>query len=273
MLKARFLTAVVLIPVFIALFVTLPPRGFAIFTGLIVVLGAFEWSQFLGLNNFPRSLFFPFLMIACLFLSLFLLFHHYLAIPNIMIVAFIWWLFVAVWVLLYPRGSNAWDKSIIIKGVMGIMTLTPCWLALNFLRDLPHGLPILFILLALIWGADTGAYFAGKAVGKHKLLPNVSPGKTWEGFLGAMLSTLIVIGFVIYFFKISENQWLPLLILGYVTVIFSILGDLFESMLKRAAGIKDSGKILPGHGGILDRIDSLTSATPVFALGVILLGG
>src|SRR5207302_1283767 len=129
-----------------------------------------------------------------------------------------------------------------------------------------------FILLILIWAADTGAYFAGRAFGKHKLLPNVSPGKTWEGFFGAMLMTVIVMGFVVYFLNIPPNNWVPLFLLGFVTVIFSILGDLFESMLKRQAGIKDSGKILPGHGGILDRIDSLTSAAPIFALGVIMLG-
>jgi phosphatidate cytidylyltransferase len=272
MLKARILTAIVLIPVFIALFVTLPPRGFAILTGMMVLLGAFEWSQFLGLKNFPRSIFFPFLMIACLFFSLYLLFNHYLSIPYVMITAFVWWLFVSIWVFLYPKGSQIWGKSIFIKIVMGIMTLMPCWLALNFLRVLPHGLSILFILLILIWAADTGAYFAGKGFGKHKLLPHVSPGKTWEGFIGAMFTTVIVMGFVVYFFKIPKEQWLWLLILGFVTVVFSIVGDLFESMLKRAAGIKDSGKILPGHGGILDRIDSLTSAAPVFALGVILLG-
>jgi phosphatidate cytidylyltransferase len=154
---------------------------------------------------------------------------------------------------------------------MGIMTLVPCFLALNFLRGLPHGLEVLCILFILIWAADISAYFAGKKFGKHKLLVEVSPGKTIEGLIGALVTTAVLMGILIYFLQLPLSQGLSLLLLGWVTVIFSVLGDLFESMLKRKVGVKDSGKILPGHGGMLDRIDSLTAGAPIFALGIVLL--
>lgn len=271
MLKQRILTAIVLIPVFITLLFTLDPRGFCLFTGILVLLASYEWSQFLGLKTFPKNIIFPFIMIVLLVNILYLVANHYISIPTIMWVTFVWWLLALFWVVRYPESSELWSKNIFFSGFMGIMTLIPCWLALNFIRGLPAGIPVLCLLFILIWGADTGAYFAGRRFGKHKLLVDVSPGKTWEGLLGALLTTAVIIVLAMYILQLPMNKIFSLLILGWVTVLFSILGDLFESMLKRKAGIKDSGKILPGHGGILDRIDSLTAGAPIFALGVILL--
>lgn len=271
MLKQRILTAIVLIPVFITLLFTLSSKGFCIFTAILVLIGAFEWSQFLRLNTFPKSILFPFIMIVCVVNSLYLIINQYFSIESVLWVTLVWWLTAAFWVIRYPKNSDIWSRSKIFVGLMGVMTLIPSFLALNFIRGCPHGIELLCILFILIWGADIGAYFAGRAFGKHKLLLNVSPGKTWEGLLGALVTTAIIMGMMIYFLQLPSNQILPLLLLGWVTVIFSVLGDLFESMLKRKVDIKDSGKILPGHGGILDRIDSLTAGAPIFALGLVLL--
>jgi phosphatidate cytidylyltransferase len=140
----------------------------------------------------------------------------------------------------------------------------------NYLRNSPHGIAILLVLFALIWGADSGAYFVGKKWGKHKLLPQVSPGKTWEGLSGALGVTVIITFFSLFIFKVPYIRWPVALCLALITVLFSIVGDLFESMLKRRVGLKDSGHSLPGHGGILDRIDSLTAAAPIFASGLLI---
>jgi phosphatidate cytidylyltransferase len=271
MLKQRILTAIVLIPVFITLLFTLSPRGFCIFTGILVLLASYEWSQFLGLKTFPKNIIFPFIMIVLLINTLYFVANHYISIPTILWMAFAFWLLALFWVVRYPNSTGLWSKNIFFSGCMGVLTLIPCWLALNFIRGLPAGLTVLCLLFILIWGADTGAYFAGRRFGKHKLLVMVSPGKTWEGLAGALLTTAVIIALAIYFLHLPFNKILPLLLLGWGTVLFSVLGDLFESMLKRNAQVKDSGKILPGHGGILDRIDSLTAGAPIFALGLILL--
>ena len=163
------------------------------------------------------------------------------------------------------------DVDVLVRGIMGILVLMPCWLALNFIRVLPSGEMILLALFVLIWGADTGAYFAGKKWGKHKIIPQVSPGKSWEGLAGALLTTVLLVFCLLTALKFPPADIWVLLLLSLVTVLFSVLGDLFESMLKRKVDLKDSGTILPGHGGILDRIDSLTAAAPIFALGLILL--
>jgi len=127
-------------------------------------------------------------------------------------------------------------------------------------------------MMVLIWGADTGAYFAGRAFGKRKLAPQVSPGKSWEGVAGAMGVTVVVALVGGALLDVSGVALFGLVILSLITVAFSIVGDLMESLMKRRVGVKDSGTLLPGHGGVLDRIDSLTAAAPIFALGVSLLG-
>ena len=128
-------------------------------------------------------------------------------------------------------------------------------------------------VFCLVWGADTGAYFAGRKFGKHKLAPSVSPGKTIEGFVGGLITTSILIVAVAIYRDLSAIRFVAFVGLSLLTVLASVLGDLLESMVKRQAGVKDSGNIFPGHGGALDRIDSLTAAAPLFALGWWLAGG
>jgi phosphatidate cytidylyltransferase len=154
--------------------------------------------------------------------------------------------------------------------VAGVLALVPAWLALVRLRlALPHGAQWVLFALVLVWVADIGAFFFGRRFGRIRLAPEVSPGKTWEGVLGGIAVSVLVAIAGSLWFKVSLAAFLPLCL---AAVGFSIVGDLTESLLKRFAGMKDSGSVFPGHGGVMDRIDSLTGAAPVLVLGLTLLG-
>lgn len=263
MLKHRLITAIILIPLFLLALFKLPPGGFSLLITAVVLYAAWEWSRLSGITYPLRRLIFP--------LIVFLLLPLVLDIPIavILFIGLVWWLLAAILVIAYPRFSAYWGKSISLRLIMGLFVLIPCWRALNFIRQSEHGIATLLFLFALIWGADSGAYFAGKKWGKHKLLPEVSPGKTWQGLIGALFVTVVLTLGVLYYFAVPLSIWWAAMLLSITTVLFSVLGDLFESMLKRQVDLKDSGSLLPGHGGVLDRIDSLTAAAPVFALGAI----
>ncbi|EKD73234.1 MAG: Phosphatidate cytidylyltransferase [uncultured bacterium] len=265
MLKQRILTAIILVPLFVGLVLILPPKAFCIFTGLIVLWAAWEWSFLMGVKQFFYSLMYSLMMLAALIASM------WLFIPNVIIAGAVWWLFALLLVVLYPRVSDIWGNGIIIRGLMGFLVLIPCWLAINFLRNITGGVYILLLLFVLIWGADIGAYFAGRLWGKHQLAAAVSPGKTWQGVGGALFVTIAITSLIVWSTQMPWPAWLWAFVIVITTLFFSIVGDLFESMLKRKAGLKDSGRLLPGHGGILDRIDSLTAAAPIFLLGLELL--
>ncbi len=267
MLQKRIFTALILIPLCVVLILALPLKHFAIVTGGIVFWAAMEWSNLLGLKSLLPKILYALIVTLLLPLTLYLYQHgestFILFLRVFYWTVFFWWLFAALLVISYPKFSNYWGKGVLIRGLMGIMVLVPCWLSLVLLH---YVTPYLVLsLFVLIWGADTGAYFAGKKWGKNKLLPQVSPGKTWQGLLGAVLTPIIIVVIFVIALRI------PMMVFPYISfivmiVLFSVLGDLFESMLKRQAGIKDSGKLLPGHGGILDRIDSLTAAAPIVTL-------
>jgi phosphatidate cytidylyltransferase len=266
MLKQRIITAIILIPIFVLLILKLTPPLFCILTGAVVLIGAWEWSGLMGIKTIHRKLIYPVLITVLLFGSL------YLSIPTIMYVASAWWISTIFLIAAYPRVSLTWGKGWVVRALMGVMVLIPAWLAINYIRNANSGPYALLFLFILIWGADSAAYFTGKKWGKSKLAPLVSPGKSWQGVYGAMLTTLLIALIVLISLKVPYAIWPGAILLSIITVIFSIVGDLFESMLKRNEGIKDSGTILPGHGGVLDRIDSLTAAAPIFVAGAMLLG-
>ncbi len=265
MLKQRLITALILIPVVILLVLKLPLAAFVTATGVLVLMGAWEWSGFMGIKKFPQVLIYPVCMLVLMGLSL------YLYIPAVMVFAVFWWLLAIILMFFYPRSSKWWSKSRVLRAIMGVLVLIPCWMAINFIRSADTGAYALLFLFILIWGADSFAYFAGKKWGKHKLAPNLSPGKSWEGFIAALVGGVIITTIALCGFRPPAVVWPGALALSLVTVVFSVMGDLFESMLKRNVGLKDSGNILPGHGGILDRIDSLTAAAPVFVAGILWL--
>lgn len=156
--------------------------------------------------------------------------------------------------------------------LMGYLTLVPAWMALVYLRVHAHGIALIFILIALVAAADIGAYFSGLRWGKAKLAPNVSPGKSWAGFWGGLTASTGLVAMLWLLFDDATHSLPAVLLVALVTSLASVLGDLLESMVKRQQGVKDSGRILPGHGGMMDRLDSMTAAAPVFALSLLLAG-
>lgn len=268
MLKQRILTALILAPLALWGIWALPPQGFAIAIGIIFALAGWEWSRLCGLERAPgRALYVALLALAMVGG------YPLLAEGNwpmaILVVALMWWTLALMSVLSYPQGTGLWQHSALARGVAGLLVLLPAWAALALLHE-RFGPGYVILLMLLVWGADTGAYFAGRAFGRHKLAPRVSPGKTWEGVAGGAVLALLV--------ALASTYWLEpvggyaaFLLLVLLTVMISILGDLMESLFKRMAEVKDSGGLLPGHGGVMDRIDSMTAAGPLFALGLLWL--
>lgn len=266
MLKQRIITAIILIPLFLLFLFYASPVWFCIISALITLGGAWEWSNLMGVRS---------MLGRCIYLGLMILaFAWALVIPitSVFVIAGLWWLVATFLVVIYPRASALWGKSVFVCGLMGIFVLLPCWASLNYIRNLTNGIYALLFLFILIWGADSIAYFVGRKWGVTKLIPQVSPGKSRQGLYGALVSSVFIALIALWWCEMPYAAWLPVVILSLLTVIFSVVGDLFESMMKRQVGIKDSGKLLPGHGGLLDRIDSLTAAAPIFALGCVILG-
>ena len=264
MLKQRVFTAIVLAPLALLGVFALPLSSFIYFLDAAILLAAWEWANLSGYDKALKRYAYV-LVMALAILGLHL---SYAALPTSSILLFsaFAWLIALVWVMRYPQ-SEGWARSW-QRALIGFVVLVPCWLAFVSMKASDNGELLILLLFLLVWGADVGAYFAGKRFGRNKLAPHVSPGKTREGVYGGLFSTAIVaIGYAIYS-GFEASQLIMLLGLAVLTGVVSVLGDLFESMLKRHRGIKDSSQLLPGHGGILDRIDSLTAASPVFVLGM-----
>lgn len=266
MLKQRIITALILLPIAIIGFFVLTGLAFAGFTGVVIVLGAWEWARLAGFTSPQARIGYA----AAVALGLVFLYQCPALAGLVLVVGLLWWLWAIALVLDYPRSRRFWQKPTLAL-LWGLPLLLPAWQGLQLLKTLPQGNALILLLMCLIWAADIGAYFAGRRFGRHKLAPEVSPGKTWEGVAGGLAASLLVtLGAGLSYGWGWE--WL-LIVPGVVVVVaFSILGDLTESMFKRSAGLKDSSQLLPGHGGILDRIDSLTAAIPVFTLLLCLAG-
>jgi phosphatidate cytidylyltransferase len=181
---------------------------------------------------------------------------------DLLYVAAVWWVAALIWIVAIPTAVNSATAA-----VAGLFVLIPAWFALVKLHE--HGPSVLLFLLLLVVAADVGAYFSGRKFGRNKLAPKVSPGKTWEGVFGGLFGAALVAAVGVSWFGVPA---VPFVALSLIAVIASIVGDLTESLFKRHAGIKDSGSLLPGHGGVLDRVDSVTAAAPVFLIGLERLG-
>jgi phosphatidate cytidylyltransferase len=261
MLKQRIITALILAPLALCGFFLLEGGYFALFIAAVVMLGAWEWARLAGFDAQPARVLFAVVVGVLLFL-LYLL--PGMA-PWILVAALLWWLTATWLVLTYPESSEHWS-SVIYKLAIGLLILLPAWQGLVLIKLEPMGNWLIFAVMILVWGADIGAYFSGKAFGKRKLAPKVSPGKSWEGLYGGLAACLLITAGVGIFRGWSFGEILFALVCAAIVVAVSVVGDLTESMFKRKSGIKDSSNLLPGHGGVLDRIDSLTAAIPVFAL-------
>lgn len=268
MLKTRVITALVLVSVLLPAMFLLPQAYWAFAVAGVIGIGAWEWGALLGWKPQSRIILGVVFGLVCALIALLnpaaigsgAEFH-----PAQAWVFAVYGLAGVFWFLAIPVWLNKkWPVSGFGGLLIGVLVLFPTWLAMVQLRTLGAG-PLLGIF-AVVWMADVAAYFSGKAFGKHKLAPSISPGKTLEGAAGAVLG-VIIYGIVLRQIFSLELMSLPMWVLTLVAVtVISIVGDLYESLLKRKAGIKDSSNILPGHGGVLDRIDSLTSTLPVVAL-------
>lgn len=268
MLKQRVLTALVLAPLALGGIFLLPLGYFQWFVLAVLLIAAWEWAGLCHIERQGMRWSYAFVVAAALvFIS------GVVFIPSqwILVTAVVFWV-AAFWaVTQYPNGESTWSSQH-VRMLMGAIVLIPTWQALVVLKVLAPDGKLLLLLMLLVWGADIGAYFAGRAWGDKKLAPSVSPGKTWAGLWGGVACGLAISLALALYWQLPMNTLLSLMAVCAVTVLASVLGDLFESLLKRHRGVKDSSQLLPGHGGVLDRIDSLTAASPVFALGTSVIG-
>ena len=275
MLKQRILTALILVPLVVAGVLGLGTWSLGGVFAAVILLAGWEWAALAGLSPTPARIGYV-VVLGLLMLAgvpLLAVPAGALWLPGL---ALLGWLLATFWIVTYQRTAGtrpgtpgAWPLRLI-----GVAVLVPPWIALLTIHGSgPHGPWLVLFLLVLIWTADSGAYFAGRRWGQRKLASHVSPGKSWEGVAGALtlggLFTLVAGSG----FGYSGGALAAFLLLGLATVVVSVLGDLFESLVKRYCDVKDSGSLLPGHGGVLDRIDSLTAAAPFFAVGLAWLGG
>ena len=273
MFKQRVITAIALVLGLVALLFNLNPLNFSLIVAPIVLLAGWEWSNLMGLESKRHKFSYIALLAltiatAAVSLDLFGTLNISLG-QTLCLIASVLWAVVFLWVQGYPSSAILWSPRPIL-GLLGIALLTITWVAIALIIHQPHGPWLLLFAFAVVALADVGGYVAGNLFGKHKLAPLVSPGKTWEGFFGGILLQCILIASMASFMpeKITTVMLVALVI---PVSLYSVLGDLFESMIKRHSGVKDSGNILPGHGGVLDRIDGLIAALPLFALLFLLL--
>ncbi len=297
MLKQRIITALLLLPLAIVFLFYPSLQNFSFILVAVFALLAWEWSGLLETNSAIVKYGFVAGALAIVGFFCYQLFdmgfyespnHIFLQKAGIglldfypfkaLMVGALLWVLAFVLVLMFPKGTKLWTRGAALRMLFGWVMLASAWLAVVMIRssqyetDANYGGFLLLLMFLIIWGADVGAYFAGKTFGKHKLSPVVSPNKTWEGFFGGLiLSLMVAYGLATYIgMPLPLKFFVPfVLILGIVSVI----GDLFVSMLKRQAKVKDTSNILPGHGGILDRLDSTLSVAPFFVILLLLLKG
>jgi phosphatidate cytidylyltransferase len=277
MLKQRVMTALVLVAIFLAAVFYLPVPLFSAFAAMIVLIAAWEWGNLAGCTRIWQRL--AYLVLVALVMAAA---AHYLNISplattiatdplkfrHLLLVGCGWWALALLLVQGYPSSAILWG-AVTTRMLIGLLVLVPTWIAFTYVRAQVNGAWLILLIVAVVASADIGGYFTGRAWGKHKLKPAVSPGKTWEGFAGGVAANILL---ALVLWQVTGSNLVILLAIILPTSLVSVLGDLLESMVKRHRGIKDSGVLLPGHGGVLDRVDSLTAAAPVFALALLASG-
>lgn len=268
MLKQRIITASILLPLVVAGILLLPEFVFTMISLLIVIgIGGWEWAKMAGHERFQAQLLF---ILSLVTLAVIVYSYSSVFFPVVMTVALGWWIIAFILMARYQQKTGFYQKNEWIFTVAAHIVLVSAWWFLTQLHAFSP-LWILYLLLLIVI-ADTAAYFSGKQFGIRKLAPELSPGKTIEGVMGAVAGVLVWSVVAIVYFHIPTRYWLYFVLLSILTALVSVGGDLFISMMKRESGLKDSGSILPGHGGLLDRIDSLLAALPLFTIGLMWVG-
>jgi phosphatidate cytidylyltransferase len=272
MLKQRVLTALLLLPLVMAAIFALPAKWFLLLLAIILLGGSWEYRRLAGLSNRLAG----YILVLIQVLIFAALFSKRAEWGTDILIYLS--MSCAVWIFMFARLSlyrpnrspdNSYQQ---ISFVTALASITTGWFALSWLRMQPDGSWLILLLLLIVWAADTGAYFAGKSFGKEKLAPQISPGKTRAGLVGGLITASLVAVLASKLMPIADLEPVRLVLLSLVTALVSVGGDLLISLHKRTSGFKDSGALLPGHGGILDRLDSLLAAAPFFALGLLVLG-
>ncbi len=266
MLKQRIITGLILAPIFVALLLYFPTPWVAAVIGVIALAGAWEWSTMIYTRLASKISYVigSGILMACGWY--FLQYNDQRLLRLLLLVASCYWVFVLALLSFY---RSSWLQHPMLHGFLshsGYLVIATGWLAIIALHKQSPSL--LLFLFVLIWVADSAAYFSGKRFGRVKLAAELSPGKTREGLWGAVLATFVVSMFGVWWLGLQPAVAVYFTILCVFTALISVVGDLFESLLKRNAGVKDSGFLIPGHGGVLDRIDSILAASPGFVLGL-----
>ena len=271
MLRARVISALIMAPLVICGVLFLSNPAFTSILGAVMLAGAWEWSHLIPLKAIAGRVVYT----AAMAVLMWLLWITGLGqlIKPLLLVAFLWWMCALIWLSKPQLGAQASMLNSALKMVVGALVILPAWAALSTLHAHGERGPTLtLLLLLLVWLADIGAYFAGRQWGHRKLAPAISPGKTWEGVYGGLFASLLFAAIAGGLFSHSLQWTLAFMMVSLLAAMFSVAGDLLESLMKRQSGIKDSGNIIPGHGGIFDRIDSLVAAAPMFLIGFLWLG-
>ena len=270
MLKTRLLSAAIMVPLVVYGVLRLPTPVFSLLLAVILLLAVWEWSHLIPVASILLRVIYTTAIAALLWL----LWQAglTLSIYPLLLVAFVWWLCALFWMSRPQLCSANTPLNASLKMLAGVLVIVPAWAALATLHASGESGPTLtLMLLVVVWCADSGAYFAGKQWGKTRLAPAISPGKTWEGVYGGLLSSLVFAAVAGGLYSHSFKWTLMFMLVTGITVMFSVTGDLLESLMKRHSGIKDSGNIIPGHGGIFDRIDGLVAAAPMFLISFLWL--
>lgn len=271
MLKTRVLTALILLALLLTALFALPPVAWAVVVVVVVMQGTSEWSRLSGFSGRQANVFWGLNLLSMLALlwldaSTTEMQQVYIHMPVYLVSALLWLIIAPTWLMI------GWKiEQPLLMAMTGWAVLIPTGLAMLDLRAANPSPWVLLFVMGLVWVADIGAYFAGRKFGKNKLAPSISPGKTWEGVVGALLGVSVYVALVWNFSGYFPREVLPgLLLASWWWVCLAVIGDLFESAIKRQAGVKDSGALLPGHGGLLDRIDALTATLPLAAMAMLL---
>jgi phosphatidate cytidylyltransferase len=273
--RTRVIAALVMAPFAIGAILLLPTSWLVMLAALVFLVGLWEWFKLAEIDDtLQRTV----LLTANLLLMVLLVWASrgstdLVPLRLMALVGAAWWLLALLWLRFFHFASDHETWARVFKLAAGTLAVVPAWCALGLIHSSePNGHIWLFVALAIVWAADSGAYFAGRHFGGRwfrgrKLAPRISPNKTLEGLLGGLAAGMLVAGVGALIVGVDVAQVPGVLLVAVFTVLFSVVGDLFESLLKRHVGAKDSGDVIPGHGGVLDRIDGVLAALPIFVLG------
>ena len=273
MFLSRAITSFFLAILFFSSIGFLPPYQLNFLLILILAIASQEWARLAGYSSLLAIIFYVMTILLTIFLISEYIFQgdiqYSKSMQSLLGVSSIWWVVAFLWIKNYPESVSIWNSRL-VKSLMGFFIIIPLWFCIVFVFNLNYGRYLLMLFVILVAAADIGGYIVGKLLGRHALIPSVSPNKTWEGFYGGLVFSITLISCIWLVFPLDYKfySFSHLMLITIFTFLASVVGDLTVSMLKREGGHKDTGSLLPGHGGLLDRVDGIFGAAPIFTLGI-----